>query len=369
MNRTLFCLGWTAILAVSHPVIAADTIDVVKEFNCPHDGTRDAAQVINRAIGEAKGKTVCIPKGVYLLEGSIVPVSATQLVLDAEAEMRRGFDGGNSSQAGALVQGDKSLKTIDVQIHGGRWTNPDHRWPGRVFAIVGDRWTLDRVQVDSWGTPSQGSICISVLGNHVEIRQCRAVGSCGREGQAGIRVESGKHIRVADCYIEAGDDAFCECPVERASSFGAGLPIDDVVFERCRGKSFKARFLACGLTAVNSLTKWNASLADLNNVSVSNVTFIDCQGESVGEKPFSPAFFVVCANPNQGAAVHDVKFIRCSGKVAATAEQCVKIAAREGAICKGITLDDCHLQGGKKEPVTVSKGCQDVALKMTDTGR
>ena len=190
----------------------------------------------------------------------------------------------------ALIQGDKSLKTTDVQIRGGRWTNPEHHWVGRVFTILGDRWTIDSVQVDSWGTPSQGSICISVLGNGIVIRNCRAVGSSGREGQAGMRIESGKNIRVSDCYIESGDDTFCAFPTERAGSFGAGLPIEDVVFERCRGKSFKARFLACGLTAVNSLVKKNASLADLNNVSVSHISFLDCHGESVCEKPFAPAF-------------------------------------------------------------------------------
>jgi hypothetical protein len=364
MRKALFCIGWTAILVVSYPVIAADTVDVVKDFGCPQDGTRDVAKVINRAIREANGKTICIPKGVYLLEESLVPVSGTQLVLDPQAEMRRGFDGGNGTQTGALIQGDKSLKTTDVQIRGGRWTNPGHRWVGRVFAILGNRWTLDSVQVDSWGTPSQGSICISVLGNDVAIRNCRAVGSAGREGQAGIRIESGKHIRVSDCYIEAGDDAFCAFPTERARSFGAGLPIEDVVFERCRGKSLKARFLACGLTAVNSLVKKNATLADLNNISVSGISFVDCHGESVCEKPFAPAFFVVCANPNKGAAVHDVKFVRCSGEVAATADQCVKITATEGAVCRGITLDDCRLLGGTKELVTVGKGCRDVSVKL-----
>ena len=63
MNRVLFYLSLTTILVLSHPVIAADIVDVVKNFGCPQDGTRDAAKVINRAIREASGKTIRIPKG------------------------------------------------------------------------------------------------------------------------------------------------------------------------------------------------------------------------------------------------------------------------------------------------------------------
>lgn len=362
MRNVVFGAVVVAITFGAGWLSADDRIDVVAEGCCPNDGNGDAAASINAVIAKAGGRTVYVPEGVYLLEGSIVPVSGTRLVVSGKAEMRRGFDGGNGSRRGALIQGDPSFTTKDVSITGGTWTNPGNKFSGRVINLIGQHWTVESVVVQSWASHAEGSICMAVFGSDIVVRKCRMVGSARRRGQAGIRVMSGSNIRVTDCYVESGDDAFCAFPVERANSFGAGRSLQDVLFERCRGKSFDARFLACGLTAVNSLNKGQATLDGLNNVKVSDITFTDCQGESACERPFAPAMFVASANPNPNAGVSGIRFIRCIGRVTGDAEQCVKVAATAGATCSDVVFDDCTITGGIREPVTVTRGCRSVIL-------
>lgn len=353
------------LLALAAPgsLHAADHIDVVRDRSCPNDGTTDVASTINRAIADAKGQLVYIPKGIYLLKSSIVPVSGMRLVLSSGAEMRRGFDGGNGSTSGALIQGSRSFDVKDVVIQGGRWTNPENKHTGRVATVIGENWKLESLNVTSWGTTTQAAIAFAIFGDNHTIRRCKAVGSGKRLGQAGIRVLAGTDIRVSDCYMESGDDTFCAFPVEMASQFGSGLPLKTVKFERCRGKSFEARFLACGLTAVNAMKKHGVKLSDLNDVHVSGITFTDCEGASLCRRPFGPAFFVACANPNEDAAVRDVRFQRCVGEVTSEADQCVKISAKADAACDGIVFEACKLSGGKKEPITITRGCGQVSFK------
>jgi polygalacturonase len=362
-NVSLSHLMLIASLIWQTPPVAGDAIDVVRDYSCRNDGGADAAAAINRAIAEAVRRTVFVPEGVYLLESSIEPVSGTRLCLSPKAEMRRGFDGGNGNTKGALIQGDKSFDTTDVRIRGGRWTNPGNKYTGRVANIIGENWTLDFLKVTSWGTASQAAICIAVFGDNITLRHCEARGSAKRLGQAGVRVLAGTNVRVADCYFESGDDTFCAFPVEVASSFGSGRPLGNVTFELCRGKSFEARFLACGLTAVNSMRKHGATLADLNNVHVSGIEFVDCEGASLCKRPFGPAFFVANANPNPGAAVANIRFVRCAGRVTEQADQCVKITAKDGAICEQITFDQCKISGGSKEAITINRGPRKVLFK------
>ncbi len=58
------------------------------------------------------------------------------------------------------------------------------------------------------------------------------------------------------------------------------------------------------------------------NVQVSRISSVDCEGASLCRRPFGPAFFVASANPSQGAAVTDIRFERCIGRVTADADQC-----------------------------------------------
>ena len=343
-----------AIMLLLPAVTHAAAVDVVADFHCPNDGTADAAPAINRAIKAAEGRPVVIPAGLYLLEGSIVPIAHTTLEISPEAELRRGWNGGNGGKSGAMINPVMRGKSrtidgpTDVVIRGGRWTNPGNQFTGRVVCVYGKRWLLDGLKVESWGTGDAGSICISVIGEDIEGKNIHAVGSGKIVGQAGVRVLSGRRIRFSDCYMEAGDDTFCAFPVELKKSFSAGIDLSDVVFERCKGISFAARFLACGLTVNPSLGHSVTEPDQLNAVKVSQIRFVDCEGESRRPGSFAPAFFVILANPSTDAAVREIEFIRCTGKSPDAARDTVRIASPNGARIGSVVLRDCRTSGGKQ---------------------
>ena len=344
-----------ALVFLFAPLCAlANSINVVTDYKCPNDGSADAAASINQAIQAAKGEPVIIPSGTYLLNASIVPVSGTVLEISPDAEMRRGWDGGNSSTNGALINSfmNPVAKTIEgpvgVAIRGGRWTNPGNKYTGRVLNIYGKRWNLDGLRVESWGSLDFPSTCIGVIGEDITGKNIYAAGSGRIHGQAGIRVLAGAHVRFSDCYIESGDDTFCAFPVENKEGFASGIPLSDVVFERCKGVSYNARFLACGLT-VNANRGHSASDQEsLNSVTVSNIQFIDCEGASERPSAFAAAFYVALANPSPDAAVRGIQFIRCIGRSPKTAEDTIRVSSSNKAMIGDITFTDCATFGAGK---------------------
>jgi hypothetical protein len=70
MRTLLLCLSIGASFLFSPPFLADDLVDVVRDYSCPNDGSRDAAAGINAAMAEADGRSVVVPAGVYLLEDS-----------------------------------------------------------------------------------------------------------------------------------------------------------------------------------------------------------------------------------------------------------------------------------------------------------
>jgi hypothetical protein len=342
--------------------VPAGAVDVVKESGVPNDGQTGAASAINRAIAQAAGRALWFPAGVYLLDDSIRPAGGTKLYFSPEAEMRRGFDGGNGDGKGALVQGAPSFAVGDVVIVGGRWTNPGNRYSGRVFTAIGRNWLIDSARVTSWAPVDAGSSCANLAGDDMTIRNCVFTGSVKRIHQDGIRVMCGTRIRITDCYVESGDDAFCAFPAEVDKVALSGRDLSDVVFERCAGFSGAARFLACGLTSAVSLQTRGAAISDLNKVRVSAIHFVDCTGMSMATREHAPAFFVVCANPNAGVKVEDITFTRCTGVSGPAAAQGALVTATEGARCAHVVLEKCEIFGGQKETVTLNRLCADVRI-------
>jgi hypothetical protein len=320
-------------------------VDVVRDCGVPNDGSRGAAQAINQAIRSAGGRALFFPAGIYLLEDSIRPITGTKLNFSPQAEMRRGFDGGNGDGWGALVQGAPSFAVSDVTVAGGEWTDPGHAYSGRVLTVIGRRWLIDSLRVTSWPPRQASSSCVNLAGDDLTLRNCVLTGWAGRINQDGIRVMCGTRIRIADSYVESGDDCFCAFPTEASHGPLSGRDLNDVRFERCFGASAAARFLACDEIAVN-IRPGTAAMAALNAVRVSGINFTDCAGMSLATAPHAPAFFVVSADAIPAASVSAVRFDGCLGVGGRSAAQGALINAAPGTRCSDIILQKCQIFGG-----------------------
>lgn len=345
----------------SRLALPGDAVDVVKVFGVPNDGGGGAAQAINRAIAAAAGRALFFPAGTYLLEDSIRPVTGTRLYFSPDAEMRRGFDGGNGDGRGALIQGAPSFAVEDVTVVGGVWTNPNHAYAGRVLTAIGRRWLVDSLRVTSWAPVRAPSSCVNLAGDDLTMRNCLLTGSAGRINQDGIRVMCGTRLRIADCYVESGDDCFCAFPTESTQGALRGHGLSDVKFARCAGVSTQARFLACGETAVTVL-QGRAAMAQLNAVPVSGIHFVDCVGMSLAPVAHAPAFFVVSADTAPGAGVTGVRFTGCLGVGGPAAAQGALLNAAPGARCADLVLENCAVYGGQRETLTVTPTCSRVRI-------
>ena len=339
----------------------ADAMDAVRTYAVPSDGSRDAAAAINRAIRAAGGRPLFFPAGIYLLGDSIRPIAGTKLYFSPQAELRRGFEGGNGDGRGALLQGPASFAAHDVVVVGGNWTNPEHRYSGRALTIIGSRWEVDAIRVSSWGPAQAPSSCVNVAGTDIAMRRCVLTGSAGKINQDGIRVMCGERITISDCYVESGDDCFCAFPTETNQGVLTGRGLADVRFERCFGFSTAARFLACGETAVTVLLG-RATMSQLNAVPVSGIRFEDCAGLSETSAPHAPAFFVVSADTAPGATVSAIRFVGCAGIGGRAAMQAGLLNTAPGARCTDIIMEHCSLAGGRGKVLTITPTCSAVRI-------
>lgn len=340
--RVATCL--TALLA-ARSLFAVDW-PVTPSANSSDDATVRINQAIASASATPGDRVVLQAGGTYfLISGSIVPVNNTQLISSSTTWIKRKWDGGNGAQTGAMINPNASTHANDVVIDGGNWTNVvgTTLYVGRVINLIGDRWTVKNMDVKSWGKPGSPSIMIAPMGSDIEIFNLNGIGCPHEVGNAGIRVLYGSNISVHDSYIESGDDTFCAFPTEYNTAFGSGIAIDTVIFTNCTGKSWAARFLACGKTQ-NDLDP-----ATWNDAPVRHITFMDCTGSSVSDKPAVPAIYVVNENFHTNAVVFDVVFDHCTvtpstvAKTSATVRGIKRVTASAVPDLRAITFDTCTI--------------------------
>ena len=311
----------------------------VVDFGAPRDGSASATEAIRAAIQAAKaagGGTVWVPAGNYI-SGPIELASNLELHFDAGATVRfpaarLPFTEGRQQSIEALTPvpliGGRNLENVAITGHGvlmsdnAEWMKlfprqkPTGSDPG---SANGPNWER-LLQMLDVKTPAPREAYLAAAGElrpsfirtmdsrNVLIEGLRFIGSPMWTIQLlytdnavvrdvvietypgvhtdGIAVDSSRNVRIANCYIDTGDDGIVIKAGKDADGLRVNRPSENISIANCTVHR------AHGAVTIGSETSgW------IRNLTASNIT---CQGTQMGVR--------IKSRRGRGGGVEDVRF-------------------------------------------------------------